>query len=114
MTALAFSDSVLLAATDRGVVQLSPRGGVEPFRVLALNVADVGQVTRLAMDDRTVVMAGLDGVVVMQRAGGIRLLRVGTDLPGAALDVVMSRDWLWIATPEGLVRLRRAGDGGLP
>ncbi len=114
VTALAFSDSVLLAATDRGVVQLSPRGGVEPFRVLALNVADVGQVTRLAMDDRTVVMAGLDGVVVMQRAGGIRLLRVGTDLPGAALDVVMSRDWLWIATPEGLVRLRRAGDGGLP
>ncbi|MEQ1691786.1 MAG: hypothetical protein ABMA00_10890 [Gemmatimonas sp.] len=114
VTALAWSDTVLLAATDDAVLRLAPKGGVEPTRVMALDVAQVGQVTRLAMDDRTIVMAGTDGVVVLQRAGGVRVLRVPTDIPGPALDVAMSRDWLWIATPDGLVRLRRANDGGLP
>ncbi|MBL0171817.1 MAG: hypothetical protein IPP90_14050 [Gemmatimonadaceae bacterium] len=112
--ALAWSDSVLLAATDDAVLRLAPKGGVEPARVLALDVAQVGQVTRLAMDDRTIVMAGTDGVVVLQRTGGVRVLRVPNDVPGPALDIAMSHDWLWIATPDGLVRLRRSSDGGLP
>jgi hypothetical protein len=81
---------------------------------MALDVAQVGQVTRLAMDDRTIVMTGTNGVVVLQRGGGVRTLRVPADVPGPVLDVAMSRDWIWLATPEGLVRLRRASDGGLP
>ncbi len=43
LVALAWSDTVLLAAGDDGVVQLKPSGGVEPTRVLALDVAQVGQ-----------------------------------------------------------------------
>ena len=113
ITALAWSDTMLLAATDNGVLRLAPGGGVEPARVLALDGAPVGPVTRLAVDDRAIVMAGLEGVVILKRSGGVRVLRVPYDVPGPALDVVMSRDWLWIATPEGLVRLRRASDGGL-
>jgi hypothetical protein len=105
---------VLLAAGDDGVLRLAPTGGVEPARVLALDVAQVGQVTRLAIDDRTIVMTGTDGVVVLQRAGGVRVLRVPNDVPGPVFDVVLSRDFLWLATPDGLVRLRRASDGGLP
>lgn len=112
--ALAWSDTLLLAATDDGVLALNPKGGSEPARVLALDVAQVGQVTRLAMDDRTIVMAGTDGVLVLQRSGGVRVLRAPTDFQGPALDVVLSRDWMWIATPAGLLRLRRASDGGLP
>lgn len=114
ISALAFSDSVLLAAGDDGVLRLSPRGGVEPQRVLALDVAQVGRVTRLAIDDRTIVMAGTDGIMMLQRAGGQRVLRAPSDIPGPVFDVVMSRDFIWLATPEGLVRLRRAADGGLP
>jgi hypothetical protein len=114
ITALAWSDTVLLAATDDGVLRLAPKGGVEPARVPALDAARVGQVTRLAIDDRTIVVAGLEGVAIMKRSGGVRVLRVPYDVPGPALDVAMSRDWLWIATPDGLVRLRRASDGGLP
>ena len=114
ITALAWSDTVLLAATDDGVLRLAPHGGVEPERMLALDVAQVGQVTRLAIDDRTIVMAGTEGVVVLRRAGGVRVLRAPTDIPGPVLDVVMSRDFIWFATPDGLVRVRRASDGGLP
>ena len=114
VVALAWSDSVLIAATDDAVLQLNPKGGVEPSRILDFNVARVGRVTKLAMDDRTMVMAGTDGVVVVQRTGGVRLLRVPNDIPGPAMDIALSRDWLWIGTPFGLVRLRRANDGGLP
>lgn len=114
ITALAWSDTVLLAAGDDGVLALAPKGGKEPTRVTELNVALVGQVTKLAMDDRAIVMTGTDGAIVMQRGGVSRVLRVGSDLPGPALDVAMSRDWIWIATPQGLVRLRRASSGGLP
>jgi hypothetical protein len=113
--ALAWSDSVLLAVTDNAVVRLAPRGGVEPVRVDALDVNVVGQVTRVAIDDRTMWLAGSEGVVMLsRRTGAVRTLRLGSDLPGAALDVVANRDWLWIATPQGLVRYRRTADGLVP
>ena len=66
------------------------------------------------MDDRSIVMVGTDGVVVLRRAGGVRALRALRDIPGPVLDVALGREWIWLATPEGLVRLSRASDGGLP
>ncbi len=112
---LAWSDTVLLAATDDAVLRLAPKGGVEPVRVDILDVRQVGRVTRVAIDDRTMWLAGTDGVVmVSRRDGAVRVLRVPGDLPGPALDLVADRDWLWIGTPQGLVRFRRRGDGGLP
>jgi ligand-binding sensor domain-containing protein len=113
ITALAWSDSVLLAAGDDGVIRLAPRGGVEPVRLPSLDIAQVGQVTRVAIDERTIVMVGTDGVVIAGRAGGIRVLRAGSDVPGPVLDVVLSREFMWLGTPEGIVRLRRASDGGV-
>ncbi len=113
--AMAWSDSILLAATDDGVLQLTPRRASEPVRVPDLDGRQVGQVTRLAMDDRTIFLAGTEGLLVASRRGGPRsLLRVPRDIPGAVTDVVASRDWLWVGTPFGIVRFRRAADGGLP
>jgi len=113
--ALAWSDSVLLAATDDAVLRLSPRGGVEPVRVDLLDVRLVGRVTKVAIDDRTMWLAGTDGVVIVSRRdGATRVLRVPGDLPGPVLDVAADRDYLWLGTPQGVIRLRRRGDGGLP
>ncbi len=113
--ALAWSDTVLLAATDDAVLRLAPRGGVEPVRVDLLDVRLVGRVTKVAIDERTIWLAGTDGVVIVSRRdGATRVLRVPGDLPGAVLDLAASRDYLWIGTPQGLIRLRRRGDGGLP
>jgi hypothetical protein len=113
--ALAWSDSVLLAATDDAVLRLSPRGGVEPVRVDLLDVRLVGRVTKVAIDDRTMWLAGADGVVIVSRRdGATRVLRVPGDLPGPVLDVAADRDYLWLGTPQGVIRLRRRGDGGLP
>ncbi len=113
--AMTWSDSVLLVATDEGVLALALNATREPMRVQTIDVRSVGQITRIAMDDRTIWLAGSNGVLVVARSGvATRLLRIPLDLPGPALDVVASRDWLWIATPFGLVRVRRVGDGGLP
>jgi hypothetical protein len=109
--ALAWSDSVLIAITDDAALSIV-RGRVE--RVASLDPRAVGDGARLAMDERAVVMTGTDGVVVMIRNTGVpRLLRVPSDIPAPVLDVAMSRDWLWLATPEGIVRFRRAADGGV-
>ncbi len=113
--ALAWSDTVLLAATDDAVLRLAPRGGVEPVRVDLLDVRQVGRVTKVAIDDRTMWVAGTDGVVIVSRRdGATRVLRVPGDLPGPVLDIAVNRDYLWLGTPQGLIRLRRRGDGGLP
>lgn len=113
--ALAWSDTVLLAATDDAVMRLAPRGGVEPVRVDLLDVRQVGRVTKVAIDERTMWLAGTDGVVIVSRRdGATRVLRVPGDLPGPVLDLAVNRDYMWFGTPQGLVRLRRRGDGGLP
>jgi len=113
--ALTWSDSVLLAVTDDGVLQLTPRRPSPPTRVIALDVQQVGLPTRIFMDDRTVFLAGTQGLIVMNRRdNGLRVLRVPNDLPSNVTDVVASRDWLWIGTAAGLLRMRRAADGGLP
>ena len=113
--ALAWSDTVLLAATDDAVLRLAPRGGVEPVRVNALDVRQVGRVTKVAIDERTMWLAGTDGVVIVSRRDGAsRVLRVPGDVPGPVLDIAVDRDYLWLGTPQGLIRLRRRGDGGLP
>lgn len=112
---LAWSDSVLLVATDDAVLRVAPRGGVEPERIPALDVLQVGQVTRVAIDDRALWLAGTNGVVmVSRRTGALRVLRSPGDVAGPVLDLVASRDWLWLATPQGLVRYRRTSDGLIP
>ena len=113
--ALAWSDTVLLAATDDAVLRLAPRGGVEPVRVDLLDVRQVGRVTKVAIDERTMWLAGTDGVVIVSRRdGATRVLRVPGDLPGPVLDMAVNRDYMWFGTSQGLIRLRRRGDGGLP
>jgi ligand-binding sensor domain-containing protein len=112
---LAWSDTVLLAATDDAVLRLAPRGGAEPVRIPALDVLQVGQVTRVAIDERAMWLAGTQGVVMLSRqTGALRILRAPVDVPGPVLDVVASRDWLWLGTPQGLVRYRRTADGLVP
>lgn len=113
--ALAWSDSVLLAATDDAVLRIAPRGGVAPTRVAALDGQQVGRITRVAIDDRAMWLAGTDGVIMLSRqTGNLRVLRAPIDVPGPVLDLVASRDWLWLATPQGLIRLRRSADGLVP
>lgn len=110
--ALAWSDSVLLAATDVAVLRLSPRAPQAPVRVDALDPALVGQITRVGLDGYAMWLAGTDGLVLVSRiTSARRVLRVGSDLQGVVTDVMATRDWFFIGTTQGLVRLRRTSDG---
>lgn len=113
--ALAWSDSVLLAATDGVVLRLAPRAARAPQRVDALDPTLVGVPTRVGIDAWAMWVAGTDGLVIVSRASGARhVLRSGGDLRGAVTDVVATRDWFFVGTPAGLVRVRRTSDGTIP
>jgi hypothetical protein len=74
----------------------------------------VGGVTSLAMDDRTLWVTGLRGVLVLPRAGGAaRFLSIPGDIPDEAYDVALTPEFAWIATRAGVVRFRRLGDGSV-
>lgn len=113
--ALAWSDSVLLAATDDAVWQISMRGSNATTRLDAIDPRTVGRVSRMGVDARSIWVAGENGVLFVGRDGRrSRLLRRGIDLAGPVTDVVAGDAWWWLGTWQGLVRMRRTADGGIP
>lgn len=115
--ALAATDSGLLVATDEAVFRVFGGDSVAyaAERIELFDPQQVGEVARLAADAQSLALAGRDGVLLRSRtSGALRALRVPADLPGPALDVLLQRDWLFVATPQGLVRYRRTGDGLVP
>jgi len=116
--ALAASDSVLLVVTDDATAVVDPRTApamLAAQRVPALDSRLVGEVTRVAADERAFAVAGRDGVVFVSRSTGARReLRVPLDLPGPVFDVLLQRDMVFLATAQGLLRYRRTSDGLVP
>lgn len=110
--ALAWSDTALIVAAGDGIWQLHPRRDTPAVRLQALSTTSVGEVTRVAIDAQAIAVAGTDGLLVQsRRTGALRLLRVPSELPGPVLDVTTQGGWWWLATPQGLMRIARDGDG---
>ncbi|MGH7720656.1 MAG: hypothetical protein ACREON_17650, partial [Gemmatimonadaceae bacterium] len=62
----------------------------------------------------TILVGGSNGVLVVDRAtGAARLLPVPREIPAEALDVLVGREYAWVATPLGVVRLRLLPGGGV-
>ncbi|MFL5577882.1 MAG: hypothetical protein ACJ79S_18155 [Gemmatimonadaceae bacterium] len=115
IVALAASDTEVAVATPDAVLRIHrPTGrALPPIEGAAL--ASLGGIRALAMDARTLWAAGPRGVVVLRRAGGApRFLAVPGDLPAEAFDVALGSDYAWVATRDGVVRLRRLRDGSVP
>lgn len=114
--ALAAVDSLLLVATDD---QLLPIAASAPAAraaspAIPVDLRGIGRVLRMAADGRAAFVGGTEGVLAWDRhGGGVRRLAVPGDLPGPALDLLATDAWLWVGTPAGLLRLRRAPDGAL-
>jgi len=110
--ALAWRDSVLVIGTTEGIWQLDPRRTLPPVANTTLAGAPIGQLTRVAIDERTIWAAGTQGVLSQSReTQSVRLLRERIDLPGPVLDLAVTTEWAWFATPQGLLRIARARDG---
>ncbi|HET7457813.1 MAG TPA: hypothetical protein VFJ74_09165 [Gemmatimonadaceae bacterium] len=115
ITALATSDSAVAVATDGAIIFYDRHTGRPMTSTDVAAIGAIGGVRALAMDGNTVWAAGPSGVVVVTRAtGAARFLSVPRDVPAEAFDVVLERDYAWIATRDGVVRLRRLSDGSVP
>ena len=112
--ALAAADSLLAVALDDGLIALDLRSRRLVQRLLTVNVAAAGRIAALDADAQGIFVGGSAGALMVDRAtGAIQLLSVPRDIPAEAVDVLLEREWAWIATPAGLVRLRRLGGGEL-
>ncbi|HUF27309.1 MAG TPA: hypothetical protein VMM18_10055 [Gemmatimonadaceae bacterium] len=112
--ALAHADSVVAVGTRDDVLLVDPRSGAILPTPAAANARAVGGATSLAMDARTLWIGGPSGLLVVDRVTGTsRLFGATRELPGAVHDIAITELFAWVATPEGLVRLRRLGDGSV-
>jgi ligand-binding sensor domain-containing protein len=112
--ALASSDSLVAAATDRDLLVIAPATASLVARFDAVNISPIAPVSAMAMDATTIWLAGRGGVLVVSRSSGAaQLLPAPGPIPAQALDVALEPEFAWIATPAGVVRLRRASDGGV-
>jgi hypothetical protein len=108
--ALAQSDSLLIVAIDDGLVGLSLPSQVLLPRIAAVATAGVGRIAAMDADADGILVAGSGGAMHIDRAtGATQLLAAPRDLPAEGLDVLLEREWAWIATSAGVVRLRRVG-----
>ncbi|HJR64200.1 MAG TPA: hypothetical protein VJ803_10915 [Gemmatimonadaceae bacterium] len=108
--AIARSDSMLVVALDDGLVALSLPSRAPIARLSTVATAGVGRVAAMDADADGILLAGSAGALVVDRAtGATQLLSAPRDIPAEALDVLLEREWAWIATPAGIVRLRRVG-----
>jgi hypothetical protein len=112
LVAVARVDSLVIAASADEVVALSRGRLLASPRLDRAALGGVGRIRAIAADGQTIWVAGEQGVAVVSRTSGVsRLLPIPTVVPGAALDVALDPDFAWIATPQGVVRLRRLPDG---
>lgn len=113
LVAVARVDSMLFAASETEVIALLG-ARVLPMPALGRGQLGVGRVLSMAADSQTVWVAGDRGVAVVHRSTGVhRLLQVPSAIPAPALDIVLEPEFAWIATRDGVVRLRRLPDGSV-
>ena len=103
--ALTRAGDTIVAATDRSLVW---RDTANAWRELPFPLA-LGRPTALAADPQGGVwVGGTQGLAHADLGRAhIRTLTVGVDLPAAVRDLVVDRDYVWVATDSGLVRFDR-------
>lgn len=112
LVAIARADSLLVVASQDEVVAVARGRVLAAPRLDRATLGDVGRISAVAIDGQTIWVAGDRGVVVIGRASGVtRVLPVPSVIPASALDLTLDPDFAWIATRDGVVRLRRLPDG---
>lgn len=110
--ALALADSVLVVVTERDLLLVNRRSGVVTPGAAATSPSVVGPISAAAADGNTIWVTGGRGVIIFQRGSALtRVLSAPGQIPGAAYDVTLDPAWAWVATREGVLRMRRSTDG---
>lgn len=110
--AIAWSDSVVAVADAEEVSRIVLRTGRVLPRLGAVDFRIVGGITALAIDPRTIWVGGANGVLVVSRATNASMFFPSVAGGRARVrDILLTRDFGWVATEEGVVRLTRMPDG---
>ena len=113
--AISHSDTVVAVATRDELFQFDLRTGQLLPRLHALDLSALRGVTGMAMDGRTIWLAGYGGILAIHRGSGVqRFYSAPGEVPGEAFDVRLQDEFVWVATRGGLLRLRRLSDGMVP
>lgn len=105
-------DSILVTASiDEAIVVAGTRAIALP-QLGRGQLGAVGRIAAVAADAQTIWIGGDRGAAVMSRESGVvRTLAVPSDIPAPILDVMLDENFAWVATRDGVVRLRRLPDG---
>jgi hypothetical protein len=96
-------DTILAALPDRLALRA---GGV--WRIVDPPGVSIGRFTAVAPDARGFWLGGAQGLAFYQPASNVwRALTSTGDLPLPVLDVAAEGDYVWVATPGGVVRFLR-------
>lgn len=114
VVAMARSDSVAVVATVSRVAAVDLRSLAVSVLPGDPDLSRIGRLISLAVDARTIWVGGERGAMVIGRTTG---LARSANVPGfgaePVFDIALEPDFAWLATPTGLVRVRRLPDGGV-
>jgi hypothetical protein len=115
VVAFARSDSVVALANADEVLRYDLRAGRLLPRFAAIDFRQVGGITAMAMDEQTLWVGGPLGLFVVQRGTETaRFHPAPIEIAGPVNEIRLTREYAWIATSDGVMRLRRNSDGTLP
>ena len=111
--ALARSDSLVAIATENDVMFINITTGQLRPRLDLVAVGMVRDIRSLAMDEKSIWIAGGFGAVMVRRSDGLTRAVRPSGVYGEVEDMVITPEYVWLATADGVTRLRRMADGSV-
>jgi len=109
--ALARGDSTVAIATESEIFLIDlPSGTLRP-RLDLTPFGTVRDIRTIAIDDRTIWIGGTFGALMYRLADGVTKLVRPSGAYDAVEDIELTAEYVWLATADGVTRLRRLSDG---
>jgi hypothetical protein len=109
--ALARGDSTVAIATESEIFLIDlPSGTLRP-RLNLTPYGTVRDIRSIALDERTLWVGGTFGALSYRLADGVTRLVRPSGAYDAIEDIELTTDYVWLATADGVTRLRRLSDG---
>ena len=111
--ALARNDSVVAIATENDVILIDITTGRLRPRLEFAGSGTMRDIRTLAMDEKTIWIGGGFGAVMVRTSDGMTKAVQPSGVYREVEDMLLTDDYVWLATADGVTRLRRLSDGSV-
>lgn len=111
--ALARNDSLVAIATENDVILIEIHTGRLRPRLDFPGAGTVRDIRSLAMDENTILIGGGFGAIMIRMSDGLTRTVRPSGVYNEVEDMVLTNEYVWLATPDGVTRLRRTSDGSV-